>query len=331
VIRTPSSRKVIPLIASLLILHGLFGAAVLRKLGLVPTGLGFALTETVLGISLMMGYRWARWLTLGACFLAIVAALAVPILLFLVFGEPESQAIEFWRNVTSAMAIVFGVIGWFGLAYLRSEGARRDFSGLDPELRLTPEPSWSVLPPAALCLLLLLGTFDGGRQIGLFIAANEPAPAPVPDTSAVTNARAVADERDEKSDPVPAPAPVHDGIMDIALTDMCADRYRIRVQYTNLGAAPRSGVQFEMKVQVDWSMVHLSRDFVLDVPETGVSVWTPEFDLSNAHIREGVYVNVVAKTYSRNVGQINWENDRLIRNLILRKDRTTCPDVSTRS
>jgi hypothetical protein len=317
----------------------------LKKLGLAPTGLGFGIVEVGLGAGLILGYGWARWLTLGACFLAVTAAFVVPILMFLFFAAPKSEAIEFWRNVTSGAAIVFGVIGWFGLTYLRSERGRRDFAGdAAGSVALKPEPSWAALPPALLCLVLLVGTYDGGKRISLFIADNEsPTPPAVPAPETVTPAVPFrADEPVEYPDPDPVPrpkpaaqppreAPIQYGTMDIALTDICFSGHIVRVKYTNLGTVPIPGAQFGMQVYVDRATLHLTKDFRLDVPPTGVSAWTPEFDVSPTGYGEGDDFYVVADTYSRNVGQTNWDKDRLIRNPFFDSDRHPWPDVSTGS
>jgi hypothetical protein len=327
-----SSSRIIPLIAALLVLHAVFDAMFAKKLGLLPAGLGFGASEIVLGCGLMLGYRWARWLMLGACFLAIVGAVVVPVLMFLLFAEPGSGSLERWRNVTCVVAVLSGVIAWFGLAYLRSARGRQDFSGFDASVDLPPEPSWVVLPPAAVCLLLLVVTFDAGRRVSLFVADNEGAAQSTPAVPFRS------DEPVEYPDPDPVPrrkpaahpppeAPIHDGTMDIALTDICFKGPMVRVKYTNLGTVPIPGAQFGIQVYVDRAMVHLTKDFRLDVPPTGVSVWTPEFDVTNAGYGESNDFYVVAQTYSRNVGQTNWDNDRLTRNAFFDSDRHSCPDM----
>jgi hypothetical protein len=340
VIRTRSSRKIIPVIASLLILHGLFGSAALTRMGLVPTGLGFALTETVLGISLMLGYRWARWLTLGACFLAVAATFVVPILLFLLLGAPKSEAIAFWRNVTSGMAVVFGIVGWFGLAYLRSDEGRRMFSGADAaSAALPPEPSWVMIPPAAICLLLLLGTYDSGRRISLFFAYSDPvAPTPQvamnqpvvkadpPGTDEVRRLEAI-EEYALNGGVVPkADEPVRpsEGPVDVVLTDVCITGRKVRVNYAQATSYPIRDLKIGIYLYVDRAAVHLTRDFRLDVPQPGTSAWTPDFDITKAGFVDGDDAYVVATLHGI-------DGDRLVRKVIVGSDSDPCPDVSTGS
>ncbi len=332
-------------IAAWLILYAATAATLASKLGLIAGGKSLGLVGCAVGCGILLRYRWARWLTLGACFLAIAAAFAAPILLFLVFGAPTSEALGFWRNVSSVAAIAFGIAGWYVLAYLRSERGRRNFAGVDDEtVVLAREPSWVVLPSAATFVLLLMGVHDVGRRISNSFGRDAPpAPAVVESTRTRANDPVAlepfaANEPVENPDAAPIPeaaapeqAPIHNGTMDIALTDICIDGFNARVKYTNLGTVPIRNAQFGLQVYVDRAMIHHTGDFKLDVPPTGVSLWTPEFDVTRSGYREGDDFHLVAQTYSRNVGQQNWDNDRLVRNLVIGSDRNPCPEVSTGS
>ncbi len=134
-----------------------------------------ALAALALGIGIWRYWRWARWIALGACFLAIVTAFATPMLLELV--RPFDAFINETKMTelfTSIFAAAFGVIGFKGLSYLRSEDARRSFGA-------TGEGSFHVLV-SSLCVATLLAGLFAGREVELPQAtvAAEPA-VPLPD------------------------------------------------------------------------------------------------------------------------------------------------------
>jgi hypothetical protein len=97
--------------------------------GVGPEGALTSLLLIAVGIGVVRNWRWARWLAMGACFLAIVGAFLAPVLLYTWqrFPGVEDQS----RHVLmfSAFAATFGYLGYKGLEYFRSELAHQDYAG----------------------------------------------------------------------------------------------------------------------------------------------------------------------------------------------------------
>jgi len=126
------------------------------------------LASIAVGIGLFATWRWARWLALGVCFLAVVMAFAMPVMLALwrPFDSYEGAARQMELFTCVSIAAI-GVIGHKGLAYFRSAAAWRAFSTTEVErLKLAEESSLTVVI-SAFCLAFLLSVFAGARGVGL--------------------------------------------------------------------------------------------------------------------------------------------------------------------
>jgi hypothetical protein len=90
----------------------------------IMTSLLLALT----GLGLTLNWRWARWLTMGACFLAIVVACVTPLILLSIglldHIPPRSARPLFALSIVAAI----GYVGFKGLQYFRSELALQEFA-----------------------------------------------------------------------------------------------------------------------------------------------------------------------------------------------------------
>ena len=118
------------------------------------------LGSLAIGIGIWRIWRWARWIALGACFLAIVIAFSTPILLALwrPFDEFSSEP-RMTELLTSLFAGAFGMIGFKGLSHLRSQDARSAFES-------EGESSVHVLV-SSLCVAILLAGAFVGRDVKL--------------------------------------------------------------------------------------------------------------------------------------------------------------------
>jgi hypothetical protein len=126
----------------------------------------------LLGVGLLMHMRWARWVTLGLCFIAMIAAFAMPVWLtlwrpFEGFDPQDPVRLEL---MTCAFAATFGWLGYQGLGYLRSAGAWNLYE-------IESESSLTVLA-SALCMGLLLAVV--GKIRGVSFAPATPSQAHVP-------------------------------------------------------------------------------------------------------------------------------------------------------
>jgi len=164
----------------MLILEGIRGPA-------VRAWLGVALIAVGLGV--LWRHRRARWLALGACFLWLAAAGAVPGLVLL--------AVPFQGDFDGSMrvnvlwfivAFAVGAIGYKGLAYFRSEQARVDYAGGEVAARnaLLSETSSAVMLSAGVwVLVIVIAEFFGlGAPRWLFAHERQAppmlAPGPLP-------------------------------------------------------------------------------------------------------------------------------------------------------
>lgn len=118
------------------------------------------LGSLAIGIGIWRIWKWARWIALGACFLAIVIAFSTPILLALwrPFDEFSSDP-RMTEVLTCLFSGAFGMIGFKGLAHLRSEEARSAFES-------EGESSVHVLV-SSLCVAILLAGAFVGRDVKL--------------------------------------------------------------------------------------------------------------------------------------------------------------------
>jgi hypothetical protein len=122
--------------------------------------LALGLGSLAVGIGIWLFWSWARWVALGACFLAIVTAFSTPMLLALwrPFDDFSSEP-RMTELLASLVAGAFGVIGYKGLSHLRSVDARSAFE-------LKNESSVHVLV-SSLCVATLLAGAIAGRDVKL--------------------------------------------------------------------------------------------------------------------------------------------------------------------
>jgi hypothetical protein len=119
--------------------------------GIVAIGMGGAL---------LFHLRWARWLALGACYLAIAAACALPAILFLTRSFEKFDGTDdthlFTKTLLSAIGLVVGGVGYKGLKYYRSDLGRVEHVpvSMSPE-SVAPERSTQVLYSALVWVVLL--------------------------------------------------------------------------------------------------------------------------------------------------------------------------------
>jgi len=101
--------------------------------------------------------RWARWLGLGACFLMIVVACVIPVLMFLVLPLRGFDGGMRMTLLWMLVCLAFGTAGYKGLGYFRSEKGRLDFAGGDSveQHALMGETSAAVVWSAGVWVLLL--------------------------------------------------------------------------------------------------------------------------------------------------------------------------------
>lgn len=135
------------------------------------------------GAGLWLRQRWARWMALGACFLAIAGACIVPVILLIAVPfEGEFDGSMRVNLMWSIAAFAFGTIGYKGLSYFRSEQGRLQFAGADAAAQnaLLAETSSAVMNSAGLWLLLLLLAKAGGLGWPTWLFAHvRPAPSRV--------------------------------------------------------------------------------------------------------------------------------------------------------
>jgi len=124
------------------------------------------IANLVIFIGLWLNWRWARWLALGACFLAVVAAFAMPVILelwqpFRNYQGGATPAALF----TCATAAAFGMIGYKGLGYLRSPAAWEAFSSDAKQRDALARESSSMVVISAGCIAVFLGMVAIARGV----------------------------------------------------------------------------------------------------------------------------------------------------------------------
>ncbi len=110
-----------------------------------------------LGIALLLRWWVARWLALGVCFLLIVAAIVLPVLVFLRQPPGTSSGAVFSNALFAVVMLAFGGIGYRCLGYFRSQAGRRDYAGdPDREQRMMEERSSAVVTSAAVWAVFIV-------------------------------------------------------------------------------------------------------------------------------------------------------------------------------
>jgi len=259
-------------VAALLFLAGvsLVGAGVDGRA--VHILLGLALIAVGMGV--FWRHRWARWLALGACFLAIAAACTVPVLLLL--AVPFRGDFDGHMRVNllwMAAAYVVGAIGYKGLAYFRSEKGRLDYGGgnVDAQTALLGETSSAVmLSTGAWALVIVIAGFFGlGAPGWLFAHARPGPPPPAPVPAAEPTYYPVS--RDPAKGTTDSPTDVKYRVLpDLVPLGLCyRDTSSARVvdlAYANVGAG-RGYRRFYFNVQVGDTDPPARRGFELTVPD----------------------------------------------------------------
>jgi hypothetical protein len=119
-----------------------------------------------LGIALLLNWWVARWLALGVCFLLIVAAIVVPVLVFLRQPPGTSSGAVFGNAMFAAVMFAFGGLGYRSLGYFRSQLGRHEYAGNpDRERRLMEEKSSAVVTSAAVWALFFVVAGFGGMTV----------------------------------------------------------------------------------------------------------------------------------------------------------------------
>jgi hypothetical protein len=122
----------------------------------------------IVAAGLWKNFRWARWLALGSCYLSVVIAFAMPVILalwkpFEGYGEAATNTALF----TVAAAGAIAMVGYKGLGYFRSPAACSTFSDTDEEGKaLAGESSLTVVKSAAV-VAALLGLLAAARGVGM--------------------------------------------------------------------------------------------------------------------------------------------------------------------
>jgi len=143
----------------------------------------FGLLLFAAGTGIFWRQHWARWLALGACFLAIAGACVVPVLLLLAVPYQGQFDGSMRVNILWSMAaFAIGAIGYMGLAYFRSEQACLDFAGGNLAARgaLSGETSSAVVMSAGVWVVLIVVAeiFGLGAPTWLFAHVRRDAPGP---------------------------------------------------------------------------------------------------------------------------------------------------------
>lgn len=122
----------------------------------------------IVAAGLWKNFRWARWLALGSCYLSVVIAFAMPVILalwkpFEGYGEASTNTSLFTVAACGAVAM----IGYKGLGYFRSPAAWIAFSETEEERKaLAGESSFTVIKSAAV-VAVLLGFVAAARGVGM--------------------------------------------------------------------------------------------------------------------------------------------------------------------
>ena len=144
-------------IAALLAVVGVVLTVFIDRHGLTTgrffTGLGLI----ALSVGIWLHWRWARWMGLGACFLAIVVACVLPVLQFLVLPFRGFDGALRMTLLWTAASVALGALGYRGLSYFRSELGRLNYAGEKPAAQhaLLGETSVAVANSAIVWVLLL--------------------------------------------------------------------------------------------------------------------------------------------------------------------------------
>ena len=122
----------------------------------------------IVAAGLWKNIRWARWLALGSCYLSVVIAFVMPVILalwkpFEGHGEASTNTSLFTIAASGAIAM----IGYKGLGYFRSPAAWSAFSESEEERKaLAVESSFTVVKSAA-AVGALLGLLAAARGVGM--------------------------------------------------------------------------------------------------------------------------------------------------------------------
>ena len=144
-----------------------FGGAMLIRSAFAPHAASgralIGLAVILVAIGVWKYWRLARWMALGVCFLAVLAACVIPAYLFLMRSSSGHADGLGKILLESAFYVAFGAAGYFGLGYLRSEHARHEFAGSATGLeQLLAEKSSAV-------------AYSAGAWIVLSVIAIQPA------------------------------------------------------------------------------------------------------------------------------------------------------------
>lgn len=234
--------------------------------------------------ALFLKLRWARWLALGACFLAIVGACALPALLFLrdplrPFVDPSSST-AFSNALLSLFGFAFGGLGYKGLKYYRSDLGRVEHASrsLRPE-NIAPDRSISVLLSSIVWIVLIAVGWKAGITAPKWLFDSRPEQAQQrkafeqPATSnfplAETSDTPVASDADT------AAMPAGDDLPDLVPLALCvrlvlegADAVpNIELAYANRGRSLRANFRYSSSEDGKGRMT--PRDSRIPVPSPG--------------------------------------------------------------
>lgn len=199
------------------------------------------LFSVVVGIGLVLHRPEARWLALGLCFLFVVGAILVPLLMFLVrpFHGVDGP---FVRNmICTAFMLAFGGIGYRGLMYYRSELGRYEYRrDRDSDAVPPPDSSAHILYSAGVWLVLLGVLLSRGLNAPLWLL--QPLPG---DGNALMPAPRVEEL-------VEAPVPVPKGSPMIVSHGLCRSGDSLVVLAYEYRGPPTRVTEFDVVTNGSW-------------------------------------------------------------------------------
>jgi hypothetical protein len=230
--------------------------------------LAVCLVSIGLGIALLFNWWVARWLALGVCFLLIVAAIVMPVLVFLRQPPGASSGAVFSNAVFTVFMLAFGGIGYRCLGYFRSPRARREYSGdPDREQRLMNEGSSAVVLSAGAWFVFLLLAHVGGMSLPMWMITTRDVNADTPPPLAVGPS---ADQPPPSDVETPAPFIEIAGSPDIAPIGLCrAGDSWVGVTFENRGGSSARPADFTISYNNSiWNPGNRS-SFVAQLPPPG--------------------------------------------------------------
>jgi len=113
-------------------------------------GMMLGLPAVALGIAIFRYWSLARWAGMGACFLLLILAFALPLIITVPLEYHEFENARRAEYLTWAFAGAFGLIGYWGLQYFRAPAAKEAFAHSAEMLAAFRGESSSVVVTAAL-------------------------------------------------------------------------------------------------------------------------------------------------------------------------------------